>query len=144
MAPMASLCQTSLLVRTNGSQALKGPYLVEMLPQPDLPFAEEHFVASGRQVLPMVGTADLEPGDLLGVARAPLTCAPIDVFQRTNRAPVLSPSTDVPEVAAVSDSCLTAAATMASTSPALLDHFASEQRASSCAFGTVCRRLCAT
>ena len=33
------------LVRSNGSQALTGPYLVDMLHQSDLPSEEEHFVA---------------------------------------------------------------------------------------------------
>ena len=35
------------LVRSNGSQALTGHYLVDMPPQSDLLSVEEHFVASG-------------------------------------------------------------------------------------------------
>ena len=35
------------LVHNNGSQALTGHCLVEMLPQPDVPSGEEHFVATG-------------------------------------------------------------------------------------------------
>ena len=62
------------LVRSNGSPALTGHYLVDMLPQPGILSMQEHFVASGRQVLPLTGVADLEPGDLVGVADAPL-CA---------------------------------------------------------------------
>ena len=60
------------LVRSNGSPALTGHYLVDMLPQPSFLSTQEHFVASGRQLLPITGVADLEPGDLVGVAHAPL------------------------------------------------------------------------
>ena len=42
------------VVRSNGSQALTGHHLVDMLPQSDLPSEEEHFVA-GRQVLSELG-----------------------------------------------------------------------------------------
>ena len=91
------------LVRSNGLPALTGHYLAEMLPQPDLLFAEEYFAASGRQVLPISGASDLEPGDLLGVTHAPLMRAPIAVFQSTNGAPAVSPPTNAPEVAAISE-----------------------------------------
>ena len=40
------------LVRSNGSLALTGHYLVDMLPQPSILSMQEHFVASWRQVLP--------------------------------------------------------------------------------------------
>ena len=60
------------LVRSNGSPALTGHYLLDMLPQPGILSMQGHFVASGRQVLPLTGVADLEPGDLVGVAHAPL------------------------------------------------------------------------
>ena len=60
------------LVRSNGSPALTGHCLVDTLPQPGILSMQEHFVASGRQVLPLTGVADLEPGDLVGVAHAPL------------------------------------------------------------------------
>ena len=47
----------------------------------------------------MVGAADLDPGDLLGVAHAPLMHAPIGGFQRTKissvqRAPIDASCTD--------------------------------------------------
>ena len=60
------------LLHSNGSPALTGHYLVDMLPQPGILSKQEHFVASGRQVLPLTGVADLEQGDLVGVAHAPL------------------------------------------------------------------------
>ena len=50
------------------------------LSQSNLPSEEE--VASGRQVIPLVGVPNLEPGDLLGVAHAPLMCVPLDALQR--------------------------------------------------------------
>ena len=72
------------LVRSDGSPALTGHYLVDMMPQPDLPSVEEYFVASGRQVLPLVGVSALEPGDILGVAHAPLLSVPLDVLRLDN------------------------------------------------------------
>ena len=67
------------LVRSNGSPALRGHYLVDMLPQPGIRSMQEHFVASGRQLLPLLGVADLEPGDLVGVAHAPLLLSLIHI-----------------------------------------------------------------
>ena len=58
------------LVRSNGSHALTGHYLVDVIPLSDLPSEEEHFVASGRQIIPLVAVSNLEPGDLLGVTHA--------------------------------------------------------------------------
>lgn len=66
------------LIRSYGSPALTGHYLANMLPQPDLLSVVEHFVVSGRQVLPVTGVADLEPGDLVGVAHSPLLRVPLD------------------------------------------------------------------
>ena len=69
------------LVRSNGSPALPGQYLVDMLPQPGIRSMQKHFVASGRQVFPLTGVADLELGDLVGVAHAPLLRVPLDALQ---------------------------------------------------------------
>ena len=71
-------------VRSDGSPALTGHYLVNMMPQPDLPSVEEHFVASGRQALPLVGVAALELGDIRCVAHGPLLSVPLDVLQKDN------------------------------------------------------------
>ena len=49
---------------------------VDTKPQIDLPSVEEHYVASGRQVLPLAGVADLEPRGTLRVAHAPLMRVP--------------------------------------------------------------------
>ena len=65
------------LVRGNGSPALTGHYLVDMLLQSSFFSTQEHFVASGRQLLPLTGVADLEPGDLVGVAHAPPLSVPL-------------------------------------------------------------------
>ena len=65
------------LVRSNGSPVLTGHYLVDMLPRPSIRSMQEHFVASGWQVLPLTGVADLEPGDLVGVAHAPRLSVPL-------------------------------------------------------------------
>ena len=56
--------------------------------------------------------------------------APIAVFQSTNSEPTVSPPTNAPEVAAVSEPSLAAAAATASPSPTLLAHLTSEQRVS--------------
>ena len=119
------------LVRSNGSQALTGHYLVDMLPQSDLPSEEEHFVTSGRQVIPLVGVSNLEPGDLLGVAHAPLISVPLDALQHVDRSS--SPYSDPPgvtPVSAVTAPPLAAVAAPASPSPALLERLTPEQRAS--------------
>ena len=42
---------------------------------------QEHFVASGRQVLPLTDVADLEPGNLVGVTHAPLLSVPLGALQ---------------------------------------------------------------
>ena len=65
------------LVRSNGSPAPTGHYLVDMLPPPGILSMQEHFVASGWKVLPLTGVADLEPGDQVGVAHAPLLSVPL-------------------------------------------------------------------
>lgn len=67
-------------IDSNGSPTLAGNHLVDMLPQSGLPSVEEHFVPFGRQVLPLVGVADLEPDDIPGVAHASLMSVPLDAL----------------------------------------------------------------
>ena len=74
------------LVRSNGSPALTGHYLVDILPQPGILSMQENFVASGRQVLPLTGVADLDPGDLVGVAHAPRLRVPLGALQHATYA----------------------------------------------------------
>ena len=79
-------------MRSNGSPALPGQYFVDILPQPGMLSMQEHFVAPGRQVLPLTGVADLEPGDLVGVAHAQLVRVPLDALQHTTHAAEPHPS----------------------------------------------------
>ena len=74
------------LVRSNGSPALTEHYFVDILPQPDILSGQKHFIASGRQVLPLTGVADLEPGNLVGVADAPRLRVPLGALQHTTHA----------------------------------------------------------
>ena len=99
-----------------------------MMRRPDLLSVDEHFVASRRQVLPLVGGAALEPGDVLGVAHAPLLSVPPDVFQKNNRAP--NPPSGLSEVPPVPEVTASLVAAPASLSPALLGRLSPEQRAS--------------
>ena len=119
------------LVRSNGSQALTGHCLVDMLPQSDLPLEEEHFVASGRQVIPLVGVSNLEPGGLPGVAHAPLMSVPLDALQHVGRPSGLSSDPlGVTPVSAVTAPPLPSVAAPASPSPALRERLTPEQRVS--------------
>ena len=102
-------------------------YLGDMMPQPDLPSVEEHFVASGRQVFPLVGVTDLELGDIFGVAHAPQMSAPLDVLQHDHRSS--NPSSGLSEVPPVSAVTASPLAAPASPSPALLEGLSPEQRA---------------
>ena len=68
------------LVRSNGTPALTGQYLVDMLP--DVSSNEEIFVSDGRQFVPLAGAAELEPGDLLGTAAAPLMRVPVEHLEQ--------------------------------------------------------------
>ena len=63
------------LIHLNGSPALTGHYMVDIVTTHDAPNPSEHFVAPGRQTIPLTGFRDLEPGDILDTASAPLPCA---------------------------------------------------------------------
>ena len=129
------------LFRSNGSQAFTGHYLVDMLPHSDLPTLKEHFVTSERQVLPLVGVAKLEPGDILGVTHAPLMCVALNVLQPDSRAPGLY--SGPPAVTPISAVPLATARATALPSPTLLELLTPEQRASSlCVWEHyICERL---
>ena len=70
------------LVRANDMPALTGQYLVDMQPDispdDDLLVNEVLFVSNGRQFVPIAGAAELEPGDILGFASAPLLRVPVN------------------------------------------------------------------
>ena len=65
------------LVRSNGAPALAGSYLVDMLHGATDFSVDENLVESGLQQIPLVGTAELEPGDLLGTSPCPLLRVPV-------------------------------------------------------------------
>ena len=60
------------LVRLDGSPALTGHYMVDVLPVNANSDPLERFVSAGRQLIPLTGYQDLEPGDILGTASSPL------------------------------------------------------------------------
>ena len=64
------------LVRLGGSPALTGHYMVDLLPAHDDSNPSERFVSAGRQLIPLTGYQDLEPGDVLGTASSPLLRVP--------------------------------------------------------------------
>ena len=102
-----------------------------MLPQSDLPSKEEHFVASGRRVVPVVGVSNLGPGDLFCVAHAPLMSVPLHALQHVGRpsGPFSDPHGVTP-ASGVTAPPLVAVAATASRSPALLERLTPEQQAS--------------
>ena len=68
------------LVRLDGSPALTGHYMVDILPVNADSNPLERFVSSGRQLIPLTGYQDLEPGDVLGTASSPLLRVPLQVL----------------------------------------------------------------
>ena len=68
------------LVRLDGSPALTGHYMVDIATTHDGQDPLEHFIASGRQTIPLTGHRDLEPGDILGTAPPPLLCVPSETL----------------------------------------------------------------
>lgn len=66
------------LVRTDGSPALVGNYLVDMLPQTSSFLLKNTlFLINGRQRVPLAGVSFLQLGDVLGMASAPLLQIPL-------------------------------------------------------------------
>lgn len=67
------------LVRCSGAVALySGNFMVHMLPRKDMFSVPQHFVSAGRQQIPLVGCAELAPGDLIRLAYLPLLSLAID------------------------------------------------------------------
>ena len=86
------------LVRLDGSPALTGHYMVGLLPVHADSVPSERFVASGRQLIPLTGYQDLEPGDVLGTASSPLLRVPLKT---------LTPSASPADVSALVESSTT-------------------------------------
>ena len=68
------------LVRLDGSPALTGHYMVNLLPVYDDSNPSERFVSSGRQSIPLTRYQKLEPGDVLGTASSPLLRVPLEAL----------------------------------------------------------------
>ena len=71
-----------------------GHYLAELLPRVGAPGGTEHFVSAGRQLLPLTGHANLEPGDVIGIAAAPLLHIPLEACKTAPPAHQSAPATD--------------------------------------------------
>ena len=72
------------LVRLDGYPALTGHYMVDLLPAHDNSDPSERFISSGRQLIPLTGYQDLEPGGVLGTASSPLLRVPLEALTLHN------------------------------------------------------------
>ena len=68
------------LVRLDGSPALTGHYMVDLLLVHDDSNPSERFVSSGRQSIILTGYQEPEPGDVLGTASSLLLRIPLEVL----------------------------------------------------------------
>ena len=66
------------LVRLDGSPALTGHYMIDLLPVHDDSNPSKRFVFSGRQSIPLTGYQELEPGGVLDTASSPLLRVPLE------------------------------------------------------------------
>lgn len=64
----------------NGSLALTGLYMVDMIPAYDSSNPLDLFVASSRQMIPLTKYRDLEPSDILGTASLPILRILLDIL----------------------------------------------------------------
>ena len=109
------------LTRLNGSPALTGHYMVDITTSHDGQYLSEHFVASGRQTIPLTGYHDLEHTDILGTASAPLLRVPLEALVQHN---------ELSDVTAVSEAPATNATPNTSEQPSteLLHRLDDDQR----------------
>ena len=116
------------LTRLNGYPALTGHHMVDITTSHDDQYPSEHFVASGRQTIPLTGNRDLEHGNILGTASAPLLRVPLEALVQHN---------ELSDVTAVSEASATNAAPTASEQPSteLLHRLDHDQRESFFASG---------
>ena len=68
------------LVHRDGSPALTGHYMVDLVPLSDTSDTTECFVASGRQNIPLSGCRELKTGDILGTTCSPLLSVPLEAL----------------------------------------------------------------
>ena len=117
------------LVRRNVLQALTRHYLVDLLPQSDVPSEERHFVASGRQEFALVGVSRAWRPP----RRRPRPAQVCSAGRLTERRPAFRPFPcphGITPVSAVPAPPLAAVAATAAPSPALLERLTLKQRVS--------------
>ena len=68
------------LIRLDGPLPITGHYMVDMITTHDGQDPSEHFVGSDRQIIPLAGYRDLEPGDILSTASTPLLRVPLEAL----------------------------------------------------------------
>ena len=97
--------------------------MVDIAATHDGQYPSEHFVASGRQMIPLTGYRDLEHGDILGTASAPLLRVSLEALTQPN---------GLSDVTAVSEAPATNAAPNTSEQPSteLLHRLDDDQRES--------------
>ena len=79
------------LVRQSGAPAFTGHYMGNILPRGDLLPDTVIFVSDGHQTIPLSGSTDLEPGDLLGTSLSPLVQVPLATLGRPSLDPPAPP-----------------------------------------------------
>ena len=153
------------LGRSDGSPALVGHYLVDMLPQTSMISSEEYCVSNGCQRLIVAGVSILQPGDVLGMVSAPLLQVPLSAIthEDLNYDPQAASDPSEPSATGADGSAPssaeafvrylherstatggaedvsdTTAAPSSSPPPALLGRLTPEQRGSLLACGTLC------
>ena len=81
---------TSACSQLDSQQWLSGAMWTTCYPSPTCPLWRNTLSPPSDRSLTLVGVANLVPGDIFGVAHAPLMCVPLDTLQHDSRAPVLS------------------------------------------------------
>ena len=81
------------LVRQSGAPAFTGHYIVNMISREDLLPDTVMFVSDGHQTIPLSGSTDLEPGDLLGNSLSPLVQVPLATLGHPSLDPPAPPPT---------------------------------------------------
>ena len=128
------------LVRRDGSPALTGHYMVDLPPTLHSSDPSERFVSSGRQIIPLTGYQDLEPGDVLDTASSPLLRVPLEALTLHNIPTDVSALTESPNTPA--SPSLTAASNFPDEPPPeLLNRLRHNQANHLFASGTLCRPI---
>lgn len=74
--------------------ALTRHYPAEILPEVGAPAGAEHFAAAGTQLQTLMDHADMDSGDVLGIAAAHLMHIPLQICVPDPPAPDSAPQTD--------------------------------------------------